>query len=193
MKKESNYPGTFLLVMDIQKTLMEFIKESSVLLNNIKNAIVFARQAGIPIVYVKVSYRNDYPEINLRNRMFSAVQSRRLFLESDKGTAIHETVAPMIEDIVVVKKRISAFAGSDLDIVLRSLNAKHLIITGFATSGVVLNTVLEAADKDYEVTVLSDGCSDPDKDTHQFLIEKILPMHADIMNTKAWISSLDKG
>jgi nicotinamidase-related amidase len=64
----------------------------------------------------------------------------------------------------VVKKRVSAFSGSDLEVLLRSLDVTHLVLTGIATSGVVLSTLREAADKDYRLTVLSDGCLDGDEE-----------------------------
>jgi len=39
-------------------------------------------------------------------------------------------------------------------------NTALLVLTGFATSGVVLSTLREAADKDFQLTVLSDACVD---------------------------------
>ena len=60
----------------------------------------------------------------------------------------------------VAKKRISAFAGSDLEVLLRANDIRHLVLCGIATSGVVLSTLREAGDKDYTMTVLSDLCAD---------------------------------
>ena len=47
-----------------------------------------------------------------------------------------------------MKKRVSAFTGSDLQVVLSALEARHLVLTGLSTSGVVLSTTREASDKD---------------------------------------------
>lgn len=44
-------------------------------------------------------------------------------------------------DVIVLKKRASAFTGSDLEIVLRSNDIDTLVLTGIATGGVVLSTV----------------------------------------------------
>src|SRR5262249_56085298 len=79
-------------------------------------------------------------------------------------------VAPGPGDVVVTKVRVSAFSGSDFEVILRSQNVTRLVLGGFYTSGVVLSTALEAADKDYELTVLSDGCSDPNEDMHPVLM-----------------------
>ena len=71
--------------------------------------------------------------------------------------------------------RASAFAGSDLQLVLRSLNVTHLVVCGVGTGGAVLSTVREAADLDYELAILSDACADSDDEIHNFLLEKIPP------------------
>ncbi len=88
---------------------------------------------------------------------------------------------------MVVKRRVSAFTGSDLEVVLRSLDSKHLVLTGVATSGVVLSTLREAADKDYRITVLADCCTDRDADLHQVLISKVFPVQAEVMTLAEWV------
>jgi nicotinamidase-related amidase len=89
---------------------------------------------------------------------------------------------------VVVKRRVSAFSGSDLEIILRAKNIHHLLLTGIATSGVVLSTLREAADKDYQLTVLSDLCADFDAQVHSVLTEKVFPRQATIITSEQWIS-----
>ena len=76
--------------------------------------------------------------------------------------------------------RVSAFAGSDLEVILRSLRIDTLVLTGIATSGVVLSTLREAADKDYGLVVLSDACLDADPEVQRVLIEKLFPRQADV-------------
>jgi nicotinamidase-related amidase len=105
----------------------------------------------------------------------------------DPGTQIHPAVAPHPGDIVVTKKRVSGFAGSDLDIVLRSLEASSLVLTGIATSGVVLSTLRQAADLDYELTLLADGCADADAEVHRVLVEKVFPRQAVVLSVDEWV------
>ena len=73
---------------------------------------------------------------------------------------VHPAIAPQAGDITCVKRRVSAFTGSDLEVVLRAQDIRHLVLAGVATSGVVLSTVREAGDKDFRITVLSDCCAD---------------------------------
>ena len=51
---------------------------------------------------------------------------------------IHPAVAPIPGDIVVTKRRVSAFAGSDLDVVLRAQVIDSVALCGITTNGVVL-------------------------------------------------------
>lgn len=91
---------------------------------------------------------------------------------------------------MVTKKRVSSFAGSDLDMVLRSRGVTHLVLAGLATNGVVLSTLRQAADLDYGLTVLRDGCADPDEEVHQLLLVKVFPRQADVVTADEWIGQL---
>jgi nicotinamidase-related amidase len=109
---------------------------------------------------------------------------------SDQATEVHPDVAPEPGEIFVTKKRVSAFAGSDLDIILRAGDIDHLVLTGIATSGVVLSTLRQAADLDFGLTVLADGCLDSDPEVHRVLTEKVFPHQADVTTVTDWIAAI---
>jgi hypothetical protein len=94
--------------------------------------------------------------------VFAALASADAFSASDPAARVHPGIAPEPQDMVVTKRRVSAFAGSDLDVLLRGLGADTLVLSGIATSGVVLSTLRQAADLDYSLVVLADGCLDAD-------------------------------
>jgi nicotinamidase-related amidase len=182
---------TALLVMDVQNGVVErFAEASESLLNAIGKATVAARAAGIPVIYVRVAFRPGAPEISESNRIFSAIAASGRMGEEDPATQVHPRVAPQPDDIVVTKKRISAFAGSDLEVVLRSLEVGSLVLTGIATSGVVLSTLRQAADLDYDLTVLRDGCADADPEVHRMLLDKVFPRQAAVLGTDEWVGNL---
>ena len=99
------------------------------------------------------------------------------FTEDSPATQIHPALARGPDEPVVLKKRVSAFTGSDLEVLLRSWHVTRLVPSGIATSGVVLSilrsTLREAADRDYELAVLADACADGDDEVHRVLIEKV--------------------
>jgi nicotinamidase-related amidase len=179
---------TALLVMDIQNGIVErFASGSEALLAAVSRATAAARSAGVPVVYVRVAFRPGCPEISRRNKTFAAIATSAAMGLDDPATQVHSAVAPHPGDIVVTKKRVSGFAGSDLDIVLRSLEASSLVLTGIATSGVVLSTLRQAADLDYELTVLADGCADADAEVHRVLLEKVFPRQAAVLSVDEWV------
>ena len=108
----------------------------------------------------------------------------------DAVTAIHPAVAPEDGEVVVVKRRVSAFAGSDLDVVLRAGGIEHLVLCGIATSGVVLSTTRAAADLDFELTILRDACADADEEVHRVLLDKVLARQAEVVDVADWVATL---
>src|SRR5581483_3077415 len=135
----------------------------------IQKAIKHAHKSHIPVIYIAVQFRSGFPEVSPNNKSFSSIKQNIAAFADPHAMDIYSEVTPTKDDIVVSKRRVSAFTGSDLEVVLRSLGVNHIVLTGIATSGVVLSTLREAADKDYKITVLSDGCADADKEVHAVL------------------------
>ena len=103
---------------------------------------------------------------------------------------MHASLSPLEAEPVVTKRRVSAFSGSDLDVLLRGYEAGTLVMAGISTSGVVLSTLRQAADLDYRITVLADACADTDPEVHRVLTEKVFPRQAQVTTTDEWITSL---
>ena len=91
---------------------------------------------------------------------------------------------------VIAKHRTSAFSGSAFDTILRSQGIETIILMGHATSGVILSTVRLAADLDYHLIVVEDGCADRDPDVHQLLMEKVFPRQATVVSAAALVAAL---
>ncbi|MEV6301271.1 isochorismatase family cysteine hydrolase [Actinoplanes sp. NPDC051861] len=174
-----------LLVMDVQRAVVARYPDPGYL-PRLRRAVDAARAAGLPVIYVGVGFRPGAPEIDPRNRMFGRLAGRPADPAADLATQVHPDVAPAEGDIVVVKRRVSGFAGSDLEMVLRAQGIGHLVLTGIATSGVVLSTLRQAADLDFGLTVLSDGCLDNDPQVHRVLMEKVFPAQADVLTVDGW-------
>lgn len=179
-----------LLAMDFQNGIAGEFTGTGVL-EKAAQAVEAARSAGIPVVWVRVSFRPGFPEVPAEGSQFSALRGRGEALEQDKeGTQILEQLAPRPEEPVVLKRRVSAFTGSDLDVVLRATGATELVLAGIATSGVVLSTTRQAADLDFSLTVLSDACADRDEEVHRVLMEKVLAHQATVVTTEEWVAGL---
>lgn len=190
----NNDQQTALLLMDIQGDTVKGLKENEkeTFFVSLKKAIAAARENKIPVMYVVIGFRNGYPEVSANNKMFSSILSGARSFDKEEDYKVAEEVAPQKGDIVITKKRVSAFAGSDLEVILRAKQINHLVLAGIATSGVVLSTLREAADKDYNITVLSDCCVDRDEEVHRVLTTKIFPRQAETMTAEEWSKEVTK-
>jgi len=178
----SNDIDQALLVMDVQPAIVGRIPDGNAYVARVRAAVDSAHSRQIPVIYVVVGFRAGAPEVSMRNKAFShALKQGATFPES------LPVIQPRDGDIVVVKRRVSAFTGSDLEVVLRAKNLQHLVLTGISTSGVVLSTLREAADRDYRLTVLSDLCADSDAEIHNVLMTKIFPRQADVVSSADWM------
>ena len=179
-----------LLLMDFQNGVVERFGGSSEVVRTARTALEAARSHGVPVVFVRVGFRDGAPEASPRNKAFSAIAERGDLGEATPATQVVNDLAPGPGETIVVKRRVSAFTGSDLQVVLRAAGVDHLVLGGIATSGVVLSTVREAADRDYRLTVLADACRDGDPEVHRVLTEKVFPRQAEVTTVDAWVSGL---
>jgi nicotinamidase-related amidase len=182
-----------LLVMDMQVEIVNRFAQASDVLTPTNAAITAARAASIPVIYVVIGFRPGFPEISPRNKSFSATKQRSSSSTPMFTLEIHPAIAPLPTDIVVTKRRVSAFSGSDLEVVLRAQDISHLVLCGIATSGVVLSTLREAADKDYQLTVLTDCCVDSDEEVQRVLLSKVFPRQAEVVQASEWVEGLKPG
>ncbi|MCC9307931.1 cysteine hydrolase [Kitasatospora sp. RB6PN24] len=180
-----------LLVMDVQQGIVDFFVKDPGYVPRLREAIDAARTAGIPPIFVMVAFRPGYQELNRRNKALSAIPSG-MFTEGHPTTRLHPALGARPGDVVVNKKRASAFTGSDLEVVLRSGGIDHLVLTGIATSGVVYATLQQAADLDFQLTVPADGCLDPDPEVHRVLTAKVFPRMAEVTTVAEWSAAVAK-
>ncbi len=179
---------TALLIMDMQPEIVEGFGDDG-LTRRLAGAASAARAAGVKVIYAKVGFREGYPEVSPRNRSFAALKDSGRMVEG-VSSVIDPRVDPQPEDVIVTKRRVSALSGSDLDVVLRAAGTESLVLTGIATSGVVLSTLRQAADQDFDLIVLSDGCLDRDDEVHRVLCEKVFPRQAEVLTVREWVESI---
>ena len=184
-------PRPVLLLMDFQHGIVERIADPAVV-EAADRAAKAARAAGIPVMFVRVAFRPGYPEAAASNAAFSALatQAGDAMTQDHPGTQVHAALTPLDGEPVIIKRRVSAFSGSDLDVLLRAAGADTLVLAGISTSGVVLSTLRQAADLDYRLTVLEDACADRDEEVHRVLTEKVFPRQALVTTADEWIAGL---
>ncbi|WP_213456894.1 cysteine hydrolase family protein [Rhizomonospora bruguierae] len=181
---------TVLLIMDFQNGILGRVDGDTVLAAA-RRAVGAARDNDIPVMFVRVAFRPGYPEVAGANPTFGRIhQFGDAMTQDHPATQIHPALQARPDEPVITKRRVSAFSGSDLDVLLRGTGADSLVLAGVSTGGVVLSTVRQAADLDYRLTVLADACADADPEVHRVLTEKVFPRQAVVTTTDEWIRAL---
>jgi nicotinamidase-related amidase len=182
--------GTAVLAMDFQVRIVEsYTHDGGALLGRTQRLLAAARAAGARVIYVVVGFRPGFPEVSPHNKAFSTIKGSGRFAPGD-AVEIHPELAPAEGEVVVTKHRVGAFLGTDMDMILRANGITTLVLTGIATSGVVLSTLRYAADADYRLVVAADCCADGDPEVHRVLTEKVFPRQADVVTAEEVIAAL---
>ena len=135
-----------------------------------------ARKAGLKVVYLKMGYRPDLSDLGSPDspnwikhspmRVGETIPAPdgtegRILIRDTWNTDIVDELRPESTDIVLYKTRYSGFYQTDLDAVLRRLNAKYLAIAGCTTSVCVESTIRDAMFRDYCCLLLADCTAEP--------------------------------
>jgi maleamate amidohydrolase len=119
-----------------------------------------ARRCSVPIVHVTYDSRAETDgKIRPTNRQRRQA-GRTIF-------TIKEELAPVDDELVVYKKRASAFFGTPLAAFLNEMGADSLVIVGESTSGCVRSSVVEVWSLGYPVAVVSECVFDRSELSHQ--------------------------
>lgn len=127
-----------------------------------------ARQKDWPIIQVRIAFRPDYADLARHMPIFRRTAELGAMRDGDWGAEFYEPLAPRhsAREFVLSHQRISAFAGTSLETLLRHLDARTLVVAGVATHSVVEGTVRDAADRGFPVRVAADACACADPAAH---------------------------
>lgn len=178
---------TALVIGDVQRGITSAYPFAKRVVAPLADLLPRARASGVLVVFVHIAFRPNGADLPPGNALFASFfEARDIFHEGVAGTEIDLPVRP--EDVVVLKRRASAFAGTDLDLVLRAHAIERIAVAGVATGAMVAATCYDAADRGYHVTVLRDGCADPDDSMHDFFMEKVFPSRGhEIVSCAQWL------
>jgi ureidoacrylate peracid hydrolase len=173
--------------------------------------IAAARNAGVPIVYLKMAHRSDMSDTGgpdsphgRRHQRLSVGKettspeglASRVLIEDTWNTEILPALDPLPGDTVVRKHRYSGFFETDLDVRLRALSVRSLIVTGCTTSVCVESTVRDAMFRDYDCLVLEDCTGQPEplgalRSKHEASLRVIEDVFGSVSNSTAFIRGIE--
>jgi len=181
-----------LLLMDFQNLIVGMVgDQGAALLDRATRARAAAKKAGMAVMHVRVAFTDaDYAAIPVRNKTFAALAQSHMITDGSEPAAVHPALTPTPDEEVFTKKRVGALSTTQLGERLKARGIDTLVLTGIATSGVVLSTLRDAADQDYRMVVIGDCCADADPEVHRVLTEKVFPRQADVITLADFIASL---
>jgi ureidoacrylate peracid hydrolase len=129
--------------------------------------VAHARELGVPVVWVRMELDDE-----TRDRFMTA-QGWLPCVPGSWGAEWYDGLGPLAGEMTVVKRRHSAFFGTDLASQLRARGIDSVVVTGTATMGCVESTIRDAYANDFWAVIVSDCTGQMDEDAHRVAIERI--------------------
>jgi nicotinamidase-related amidase len=134
-------------------------REGRAILPNLQKLLEEARRRGFPVIFACDSY--------LREDFIFKGKMKPHSLAGTEGSEVMEDLKPQPTDIVLPKRRFSAFFKTDLDQKLRELGADTIVVTGITADFCVLATAMDGLCYDFSVILLEDCSASITKERHQ--------------------------
>jgi ureidoacrylate peracid hydrolase len=155
------------------------------------------RAAGVKVVYLKMSYAKDHSdaggpaspnwhkELGLILMKARPENWGRYVTEGTWDEEVIDEIAPEAGDIVVRKQRYSGFAGTNLDLILKTHDIRYCLYTGVATNVCVESTLREGYFLDYWPILVADACNNSGPGHNQLATEW------NVENAFGWVTTTD--
>ena len=156
------------------------------------------RKSRVMVAYAHADHRGDRAT-SARTLRDADNRLRPLAPGQDNGplltggtaeTEIVKALAPRPEDFLVPKHRWSAFHGTYLDLALRTRKVDTIILVGGSTDVGIASTAFAARDLDYNLVIVPDACTSPERDNHDQLMARVFPRMARVRATAQVVEML---
>jgi nicotinamidase-related amidase len=156
-----------LIVVDMQIDFVErgapvMAEGGLAIVPGINRLVSVARRSGTPVIFTHEVHRADGSDYGIELEY-----DPRHCEEGTEGAQLLPALDVGEGDLHVYKRRYDAFFGTDLDLLLRSLNIKNLVFCGVDTDICVLGSVVSARNHDYRVAVVEDCCAGSSMEAHR--------------------------
>lgn len=157
---------TALIMIDMQRGFLDesspcYIAGAKATVPACAKVAEFCREAGVPVFFVTRLYRENGSDVE-HTRFASWLAGGKPI---SPGCAENISSAPPAElepkegDYQILKPRFSAFFGTELDLILRRLGVRTLLLAGTTTPNCIRTTCYDGISLDYNIAVLSDCTS----------------------------------
>ena len=141
-----------------------------------------AREHGVPVIHTAVHYRAGAVDAGLFIRKVAALA----LLADDQPGGMRELmpqVAPLGDEVVIVKQYASAFFGTSLASTLHALQVDTVVIVGVSTSGCIRASATDALQHGFRPLVVADACADRTQELHRSNLRDLGAKYADVIDS----------
>ena len=179
MQKDFNVPGAPFRV-DCGLEALPYIEQ----------ALEATRNSNVPIVHVFRYYRANGVDCEITR--YDAYKSKGFHgcTVAEEGAEILDSIKPIAGEYTIVKQRWSAFFQTELDMILRRLGVKQVILAGVQTPNCIRGTVWDANSLAYEVIVLTDATNAKTPEVHQANLFDMKNIGIKMMTTAEYVECL---
>ena len=136
-----------------------YFQEGKAVITNLQRLLEEGRKRGFPIIFACDSFLEG--DFIFRGRM------KVHALRGTKGAEVVDDLKPEPTDIILPKRRFSAFFKTDLDQTLRVLGVDTIVVAGITTEVCVLMTVMDGLCHDFSTILLEDCSATQSKEFHK--------------------------
>jgi nicotinamidase-related amidase len=158
------------------------------LLNSTNELAGAMRDRGYPVIWVRQEFEPDLRDAFLEMR----AKGIRKTIRGTKGCQIVPELAVAASDIAIVKKRYSAFYGTNLDETLARLQPDSIVLAGINTHACIRTTAIDAYQRDWNVVLAFDCIDSYDQEHHQVSLQYMRDKLAAVMTNEEILSALDR-
>jgi len=147
-----------LLVIDMQNYFHQIIQP---VLKNLSKVVQSCRQKEVPIIFTQHGHTDPPSDGGVLREWWGEI-----ILHGTNDWKFLSEIKIESKDLVLPKKRYSAFFETELDSILRSKGIQDLIISGVMTNLCCETTARDAFMRDYKVFFLIDGTATGKEEHH---------------------------
>ncbi|HUH79221.1 MAG TPA: isochorismatase family cysteine hydrolase [Methanoregula sp.] len=183
-----------LLIIDMQN---DFVLEGAplrvtqgeIVIPKILEILCEFRKRKLPVFHILRIHRADGTDVEIHRR--ELFRRHPFAVEGSSGAAVVDALTPLPGEYVVPKTRMSAFIGTGLDLMLRSLGVTELVITGIQTPNCIRTTVFDAVAYNYPVVFVEDAIGAQNEGIHACNTRDIANIGVRIVKTQDIAGLLD--
>jgi len=176
-----------LLIIDMQNDFVIDgaplrVARAAAIIPKVREVLDLFRSKKSPVFHILRIHRMDGSDVEITRQ--ERFRQQPFAVEGTKGAAVVDVLRPLSGEYVIPKIRMSAFIGTELDLMLRNLAVTDIVVTGIQTPNCIRTTVFDAIAYNYPVTLISDAVGAQNDEIHEANLRDMANIGVRIVNFK---------